>query len=65
MMEHISIAVLIALSAFLLVWAISDIIKQKRNRLIILLLLLAPIIGPIIYFQASRRPGRRNTGMTD
>ena len=45
---------LILLSLWLLNWAILDIIKKKRNKSIIILLLIAPIIGPLIYFQITK-----------
>ncbi len=46
---------LILLSLFLLIWAIVDIIKNNENKSQILLLLLTPIIGPLIYFQNKKR----------
>ena len=62
-MENIFIAVLILLALILLAWAINDIISQKQNKVLIPLLLLAPIIGPIIYFQTkqSRNRGKLKT----
>ncbi len=62
MMEYVFIAALIILSAALLAWAIVDIVRHKRSKVLILLLLLAPIAGPLIYFQASRGPGNINKG---
>lgn len=55
---HILLAAfLLLLSLFLLAWSIADIIKRRKNKSIIVLLLLAPIIGPLIYFQLR---GERN-----
>ncbi len=51
---YIITIVLVFLSVFLLGWAINDIIKHRKNKGIILLLILTPIIGPLIYFQTSR-----------
>ncbi len=56
---YIITTVLVILSVFLLGWAINDIIRHKKNKGIILLLILAPIIGPLIYFQTSRNRSSR------
>lgn len=45
---------LVVLTLILLVWAIIDISKNKRNKSIIFFLLFSPIIGPIIYFQTKK-----------
>lgn len=45
--------ILILLNLVLLTWAIMDIVKNKKNRGLILLLFLTPYIGPIIYFQSK------------
>jgi hypothetical protein len=50
-MYYLTGTVLIVLSLFLLLWAVMDIKKNRKGFSIILLLLLLPIIGPILYFQ--------------
>ncbi len=44
-------SLLIILSLFLFLWAVADILKKNKNKSLIFLLLLTPIIGPLIYFQ--------------
>ncbi|MBN2616621.1 MAG: PLDc N-terminal domain-containing protein [Bacteroidales bacterium] len=50
---------LIVLSAILWVWAVYDInktrIHTKMSLLWLLLVLIFPMIGPLIYFQMKRR----------
>jgi len=53
-MFYLTGTILIVLSLFLLLWAVKDIMKNKKKVSIIILLFLAPIIGPILYFQAKR-----------
>jgi len=57
------IIILIVLSAILWVWAIFDINKSriKNNTSIIwlILILIVPIIGPIIYFLSKRSMYKR------
>ncbi len=55
--------ILIVLTAFLWVWAVYDInktrIRNKVSLLWLLLVLVFPMFGPIIYFQKkSRFPSR-------
>lgn len=45
--------ILVVLALVLLIWAIKDIIKSKKNKSLILYLLLTPIVGPLIYFQTK------------
>ena len=48
--------ILIALTIVLLIWAIVDIMKSKKNNKgIIFLLLITPVIGPLIYFQSKNK----------
>jgi uncharacterized membrane-anchored protein len=49
------IALLLVLALILLIQAIRDVIKKKRPVYLIVLLLLFPIVGPLLYFQLSRR----------
>jgi Flp pilus assembly protein protease CpaA len=53
------VIILIGLSAILWIWAVYDINKARiQNRISLLWLLLVlvfPMIGPIIYFQMKRR----------
>ncbi len=53
MMYYILGSILIALYLVLIIWASVDILRSNRNKSMILLLLLAPIVGPIIYFQSK------------
>ncbi len=46
--------ILICLAIILLVLAIRDILLTRRNKMMVFLLILAPIIGPLIYFQSKR-----------
>ncbi len=43
------------LAITLLIMAIRDILLRQQPRALILLLLLAPIIGPLIYFQTRKK----------
>lgn len=48
--------VLLVLAAILFIWAVVDILRKKPNRKSLLfLLLMAPIFGPLIYFQTKNR----------
>ncbi len=50
-----AIVVLIVLALILLIQAIRDVIRKKRPAYLIALLLLFPLVGPLLYFQFSRR----------
>lgn len=52
-MKNIVIYSSMLLALFLLVWAIIDIVKRKPQNMVIwvILCLILPSIGPIIYFQ--------------
>jgi len=49
-----AIVVLIVLALILLIQAIRDVIRKKRPAYLIVLLLLFPLVGPLMYFQMSR-----------
>ncbi|MBU1369943.1 MAG: hypothetical protein KJ578_08985 [Bacteroidetes bacterium] len=49
-----AIIVLLFLAMILLIQAIRDVIKKKRPAYLIVLLLLFPLVGPLLYFQMSR-----------
>ncbi len=53
-MYYFLTSVFVLLTLVLLVWACIDIFKTGRNKALILLLLFAPTIGPLIYFQTKR-----------
>ncbi len=53
MIYYILGGILIALDLVLIIWASVDILKSNRNIGLIFLLLLAPVVGPIIYFQSK------------
>lgn len=46
-------SVFLLLALVLLIQAIRDIIKTRRNKGLIILLLMTPILGPLIYFQTK------------
>lgn len=50
-----SIVVLLLLALILLFQAIRDVIRRKRPTYLILLLILFPLVGPLIYFQIGSR----------
>lgn len=50
-----SIVVLLLLALILLFQAIRDVIRKKRPTYLILLLILFPLVGPLIYFQIGSR----------
>lgn len=50
-----AIIVLIVLALILLIQAIRDVIRKKRPAYLIVLLLLFPLVGPLMYFQMSRK----------
>ena len=54
-MYYTAITVLSILALILLVQAIRDVIRKKRPTYLILLLILFPLVGPLLYFQISRR----------
>lgn len=45
---------LLLLVLALWIWAVKDIVSNRQNKVLILLLFLAPIVGPLIYFQTKR-----------
>ncbi|MDA3944250.1 MAG: hypothetical protein PF694_12015 [Bacteroidetes bacterium] len=53
-MFTLAIIVLLFLAMILLIQAIRDVIKKKRPAYLIVLLLLFPLAGPLLYFQMSR-----------
>jgi hypothetical protein len=50
-----AIVVLLVLAMILLIQAIRDVIRKKRPAYLIVLLLLFPLVGPLVYFQLSSR----------
>lgn len=54
-MSYFVAGLLLVLGLSLLVWAIVDILVNKKDKSLILLILLAPYVGPLIYFQTKAR----------
>ncbi len=51
----IPVVLLIVLTILLATWAIIDIVQKNKEKMWILIVILLPVFGSILYFQFSQR----------